>query len=85
MDESLEIPVSYQGQELSFPCRVVRSGYNYTFQVEVEGRLITFEPDEEGNYRAALGASALTGREDAKIDTGLLQSIAEVIESVIKQ
>ncbi len=81
MDDSLEIPVSYKGQELSFPCRVIRAGYGYTFQVEVAGRLFNFEPDEEGNYRAAAGAAK--GLEEVKVDTALLQAIAEVIESIV--
>lgn len=81
MDESLEIPVSYRGEELSFPCKVIPTGYTYRIQVEVAGQLIAFEPDEAGNYRAVLEAAS--GREEAKIDTGLLRAIAEVIESVM--
>ena len=82
MEESLEIPVTYRGEELSFPCQVVRTGYNLVFQVEVAGLLVTFEPDEEGSYRAALGA--VPEREARRIDTGLLKAIAEVIELVVK-
>jgi hypothetical protein len=81
MEESLEIPVSYRGEELSFPCRVVRAGYAYVFQVEVAGLPVTFEPDEQGSYRAAVGAAP--EREARRIDTGLLKAIAEVIESIV--
>ncbi len=81
MEESLEIPVTYRGEELSFPCRVVRTGYGYVFQVEVAGLPVTFEPDEQGSYRAAVGAAP--EREARRIDTGLLKAIAEVIESIV--
>ncbi len=81
MEESLEIPVTYRGEELSFPCRVVRTGYGYVFQVEVAGLPVTFEPDEEGNYRAAVGAAP--EREARRLDAGLLKAIAGVIESLL--
>jgi hypothetical protein len=82
MEESLEIPVTYRGEELSFPCQVVRTGYAYAFQVEVAGLPVTFEPDEEGRYRAAVGASP--EREARRLDAGLLKAIAAVIESVVE-
>jgi len=81
MDESLEIPVTYRGEELSFPCRVVRTVHGYVFQVEVAGVPVAFEPDEEGSYRATAGAVA--EREARRLDTGLLKAIAEVIESIV--
>ena len=82
MEESLEIPVTYRGEELSFPCRVVRAGYAYVFEVEVAGLPVTFEPDESGNYRAAVGA--VPEREARRLDVGLLRAIAEVIESLVE-
>ncbi len=82
MEESLEIPVTYQGHELSFPCRVIPSGYQYAFLVEIDGQPVRFEPDEEGKYRAALEAAM--GKPDVKMDAGLLQAIARVIESVLQ-
>jgi len=81
-DNSLEIPVTYKGQELSFPAQVLLSGYTHKIQVEVNDQLIMFEPDEERNYRALLEASQLD--KGAKLDIGLLQAIAEVLESVVK-
>jgi len=81
-EDSLEIPITYKGQELSFPAQLLMTGYTHKIQVEVDGQLIMFEPDEERNYRAILNAEQL--EKGAKVDVGLLQAIAQVIESVVK-
>ena len=82
MDDALEIPVTYKGQELSFPARLLLTGYTHKIQVEVDGQLIMFEPDEERNYRAVLDTHQL--EQGTRIDVPLLQAIAAVIESVVK-
>jgi hypothetical protein len=82
MDDALEIPVTYKGQELSFPARLLLTGYTHKIQVEVDGQLIMFEPDEERNYRAVLDTNQL--EQGARPDVPLLQAIAAVIESVVK-
>jgi hypothetical protein len=58
------------------------SGYTHKLEVQVEDYLISFEPDEDQNYRAILDEAQLN--KNAKIDIGLLQAIAQVIESTIK-
>jgi hypothetical protein len=82
MDDALEIPVTYKGQELSFPARLLLTGYTHKIQVEVDGQLIMFEPDEERNYRAVLDTNQL--EQGARPDVPLLQAISAVIESVVK-
>jgi hypothetical protein len=82
MDDALEIPVTYEGQELSFPARLLLTGYTHKIQVEVDGQMIMFEPDEERNYRAVLDTNQL--EQGARPDVPLLQAIAAVIESVVK-
>ncbi|MDB5262850.1 MAG: hypothetical protein JWQ14_2131 [Adhaeribacter sp.] len=81
-DDYLEIPVTYKGQELSFPAKFLMSGYNYKIQVEVEGQLIMFEVDEERKFRALLNEAQL--QKGIKVDVALLQVIAIVLESVVK-
>jgi hypothetical protein len=81
-DNSLEIPVTYKGQELSFPAQLLMTGYTHKIQVAVNEQLILFEPDEERNYRALLGPTQL--EKGASVDSELLQAIARVIESVVK-
>ncbi|RDC64344.1 hypothetical protein [Adhaeribacter pallidiroseus] len=81
-DEYFAIPVTYQGEERDFTSRLLMSGYTHKLEVEVDGHLISFEPDEDQNYRAILDESQLNN--SSKIDIGLLQAIAQVIESTIK-
>ena len=81
MLEPFELPVSFRGEELLFPARMIPTGYTHKFEVEVKDVMYYFEPDEEGNYRAAAGATK--GLEEVKIDTALLQAVAEVIESIV--
>ena len=80
-DNSIEIPVTYKGEDLSFPAELLMSGYTHKIQVEVDGQIIMFEPDEERNYRVVLNAGQL--EKETKLDVGLLKAIAEVIESVV--
>ena len=82
MDDTLEIPVIYKGQELSFPARFLLTGYTHKFQVEVDGQFIMFEPDEEINYRVVLDSTQLEN--GSKLDIPLLQSIAAVLNAVLK-
>lgn len=49
-----ELPVVYRGEELLVPAKLVRFGYTYKIFVELDGREIIFEPDEERNLRAVM-------------------------------
>ena len=80
MDDSFEIPVTFKGEDLSFPAKVVPSGYVYKILVEIYGEPVYFEPDEEGEYRALTDPSLLT--KDSSISTDLLKEISLVIQSV---
>ncbi len=81
-DEYFAIPVTYKGEERDYTARLLMSGYTHKLEVQVEDYLISFEPDEDQNYRAILDEAQLN--KNAKIDIGLLQAIAQVIESTIK-
>lgn len=82
MADSFEIPVTYNGQEYLFQAKLNIFGYTYNIQVEVFGQLISFEPDEERNFRAVMNMENLN--EIKKIDKALLEEIASVIEMIVK-
>jgi hypothetical protein len=82
MNDNFEIPVSYKGKEHLFPASLITSAYTYKIQVEVYGKLISFEPDEERSFRAVIGIEDL--HDTGKIDKVLLQEIAHSIESIVK-
>lgn len=82
MEESFELPVTYKGQELLFPAQLKQLGYTHQFVVTIYDQEAFFEPDEEQQYRAMLDPEAVQGNQ--KIDTGLLQAIAESIQEILK-
>ncbi|PSR56061.1 hypothetical protein AHMF7605_22445 [Adhaeribacter arboris] len=81
MDDYFELPVTYKGEEYLFPVRLVQTGYTHKLEVNVDGVHVFFEPDDEQNYRALVDEFQL---KNFKIEVGLLQAIAEVIESMRK-
>ena len=82
MSDTFEIPVIYKGQEHLFPASLVAVGYTYKIQVNVFGNLISFEPDEERNFRAVINFDELHYAD--KIDKELLQEIARSLEEITK-
>jgi hypothetical protein len=82
MDEPFELPITYKGEELLFPARLLQIGYTHRFAVDVYGQEVFFEPDEERNYRALIDAAHLESNK--KISVDLLQAIAEGIEAILK-
>ena len=82
MDDSFEIPVTYKGLDYLFPASLITSGYTYKIQADVFGQLISFEPDEERNFRAVISMKDL--QDQGKIDKELLREIAQALESIFK-
>jgi len=52
MNEPFILPVNYQGTEHEFKARFERWGYTHRIAVLIDETTVTFEPDEEGGYRA---------------------------------
>ena len=82
MDDDLEVPVTYKNQELIFNAKFIQFGYSYKFEVDVNGVLVFFEPDEERNFRAILDPAIDHGNH--KIDKELIQLIAEALAAMLK-
>jgi len=68
MNEPFILPVNYQGTEHEFKARFERWGYTHRIAVLIGETTVTFEPDEEGGYRA-LAAQP--------VDMDLLRTVAE--------
>jgi len=75
MNEPFVIPVSYQGTEHEFKARFERWGYTHRIAVLIDDVIFTFEPDEEGGYRAMTNPEQPAAT--AKINIQLLQLVAE--------
>jgi len=75
MNEPFLLPVIYMGAEHEFKARFERYGYSHRIAVLVDDLTYTFEPDEEGGYRAL----AFSGETASliNVNTGLLAAVAE--------
>ncbi len=81
MTEPFVIPVVYQGTEHEFKARFERWGYTHRIAVLIGETTFTFEPDEEGGYRALTvpGESAASNM----VSLELLGLIAEKLAKLI--
>ena len=75
MDNDFEIPVTFASKEYNFSAKLIAYGYSYKIEVDVFGKPISFERDEEQNFRAIISTADL--QETGAIDKDLLASIAE--------
>ena len=82
MDNSFELPVHYNGQELSFSGSLITYGYSYKIAMDVFDTPINFEPDEEGSYRALIDPEQI--KDHPAITKPLLQAIAETLQEALR-
>ncbi|MDB5004442.1 MAG: hypothetical protein JWQ34_2667 [Mucilaginibacter sp.] len=68
MNEPFNLPIIYQGEEQDLKARFERWGYTHRIAVLIGETTVTFEPDEEGGYRALA---------TQPVDTHLLSIVAE--------
>ena len=80
MNEPFLLPVIYMGAEHEFKARFERYGYSHRIAVLVDDLTYTFEPDEEGGYRALAFSSQTAALFIA--NTGLLAAVAEKLTSL---
>jgi hypothetical protein len=83
MDYDLEVPVTYKDQELIFYAKFIQFGYSYKFEVDVNGVIIFFEPDEERNFRAMIDPTIY--HENHNIDKELIRLIAEALAVMLNE
>ena len=76
MDERFLLEVSYRGETMKYDAEMRYYGYVYKVAVDIDGLLVIFEPDEEGEYRALVSPEQIS-RKDNALEFGLLQALAE--------
>jgi hypothetical protein len=54
MAESFVLPVVFKDRELQFNAELRTFGYIHKIAIEIDGKEVLFEPDEERNYRAII-------------------------------
>jgi hypothetical protein len=75
MNEPFLMPVIYQGKEHEFKARFERWGYTHRIAVLIDETTFTFEPDEEGGYRALIHPESAISADPPP--AALLQAVAE--------
>lgn len=74
MADSFNLPIELNGQEYEYPTQILRYGYTHKVQVDINNTIVTFEPDEDGIYRA------LT---DKDISVALLKEISDTLKALL--
>jgi hypothetical protein len=82
MDEGFGIPVTYKGKELLFPANLVSFGWTHRIEVHVNGTKVSFERDENREWRALISPEDLDSHPN--VDVQLLIAIGESIEEILK-
>lgn len=82
MDEGFELPVRYKDKELLFPAALESFGWTHRIIADVYGTRVSYERDEEGQWRALVSAEDLEANKH--IDVALLEAIAHAIEDVLR-
>jgi hypothetical protein len=82
MEEEFELPVLFNNKELSFTARLLKYGYSFKLEVDIEETKVLFELDEDRNWRALISYEDLMANKKISID--LLKAIALSIDNVMK-
>lgn len=82
MDNSFEIPLTYESKDILFPAEYISTGYGYKINVDVLGQTISFESDEERNFRALMNNEDIPKSD--KIDKALVEQIVNQLVLLFK-
>jgi hypothetical protein len=82
MDNTFDIPLTYKSKDISFPAEYVGTGSSYKINVDVFGQVISFEPDEERNFRALVSYEDLQATDS--VDKILVEQIARQLVVLFK-
>ncbi len=80
MEESFIVEVEIEGKEYCFEGRLVTVGYTHKFLVLINSLEVSYEPDEERNYRAILNEAdqgKVTGS-----DIALIRAVGDKIQAL---
>ena len=80
MDEPFSITVVYRDNEYTFDGYLVTVGYTHRFCVILNGLEVTYEPDEERNYRAILNEADQAKVKDTEIE--LIKAVGDKIQEL---
>lgn len=76
MNETITLPVDYLGRLLELPLSIVPLGFTYQLHIQVEGKSLIFEKDDQGDYRVID-----TATDKGSVDKGLLAAIVATLQA----
>jgi hypothetical protein len=80
--EEFVVPVVINGKETEFNARLLRLGYVYKIEVDIDDSKLYFERDEDGQWRALLSQEDLERNKTIKKET--VQAIIDCIDQISK-
>jgi len=63
-----------------YPAQIMRYGYTHKVHVTIDDVVVVFEPDEEGNYRAAVDPASAPN-----ISKALLEDISATLRFLLTE
>jgi hypothetical protein len=78
MADTFQLPIEDNGEEKEYPAKILRFGFTHKVEVTIDGVVVTFEPDEEKNYRAVTGTDHTTN-----ISKTLLEEISKTLQYLL--
>ncbi|MBZ4191324.1 hypothetical protein [Niabella beijingensis] len=76
MEHFFELPLTYRGEPLTVKGRLATFAYSYKVYIIVNGRELTFEKDDEGQFRV------ISDQQQPEIDRQLLSTIIEALKNI---
>jgi len=80
MENTFDLDVDFNGQTYEFAGELIISGYVHRIELDVNGTRVSFEPDEERNYRALLSMQDV---QNNQLNVGLIKAIANRLDSLL--
>lgn len=79
--DTYDLPVTYKGQEISFPFRLAQFAYGNKLFLTVEETEMVIEKDDQGEWRALISPEQLhTHKIEPGLITAIMDSVREVFE-----
>ncbi|MES2690144.1 MAG: hypothetical protein V4658_07050 [Bacteroidota bacterium] len=75
MDESIDLPVLYKGENVQVTAKILAYGYTYKLSVDINGTEVLFERDEQQHYRAI----AAKRESENTADPALIKAILDTL------
>jgi hypothetical protein len=78
MNETITFPVEHLGTTYELPLTIVPMGYTYQLHIQIQGKTLILEKDDEGEYRVI----DMSGSDTEKVSKSLIAAIVATLQSL---